>query len=256
MTEKNIEILEHDTVFGRELTNTARIAKMNMIITGDGHTNIQQMDSLKKPIKNEYDVVLANPPYGQQTDWGDLYPINSVQADPIFIQHILLSLNSKGRAAFIVPEGFLFRTGKDKETRKFLLNKFKLLAVISLPPGVFNPYTASKTNILVILPGRTECVWFYEIHNDGFDLGATRKPIKENDIPDLIIKWEEKPESKNSWWVSLDKIIKNDYNLTANRYNPNPISSFKYPDADLLLDNLIKNQRKILRELEQIYRGK
>jgi type I restriction enzyme M protein len=251
-TKENMEILQHHTVFGREITNTARIAKMNMILTGDGHTNIKQMDSLKHPIKNEYDVVLANPPYGQMTDWGDLYPIPSTQADPIFIQHILLSLTEKGKAAFIVPEGFLFRKGNDEKTRKYLLENFNLVAVISLPPGVFNPYTASKTNILVISEGKTKKVWFYEIHHDGFDLGATREPIDKNDIPDLMYKWENKPESKHSWRINIEDIKKNDYNLTASRYNPNPVSNFEYQDIDKLIDELIFDQKDILKKLNKI----
>lgn len=251
-TKENIKILKHETVFGRELTNTARIAKMNMIITGDGHTNIKQMDSLKQPVKGQYDIVLANPPYGQMTDYGDLYPISSTNADCIFIQHIMLSLNKTGRAAFIVPEGFLFRTGNDKKTREYLLKEFEVIAIISLPPGVFNPYTASKTNILVVKRGKTKKIWFYEIHNDGFDLGATRKPIPENDIPDLIDKWETKPDSPNSWWVSIKQIEDNDLNLTANANNPNPLSKFRYADVEVLLTKLIQDQKRIVKELEDL----
>lgn len=217
-TKENLKILQEKTVFGRELTNTARIAKMNMILTGDGHTNIEQMDCLQKPVKNLYDVVLANPPYGQNTDWGNLYPVHSNNADCIFIQHVMLSLNENGRACIIVPEGFLFRTGVDKKTRKYMIDNFNLIAVISLPSGVFNPYTGSKTDILVFEKGKTKKIWFYELSNDGFDLGATRKPISENDIPDLIKKWEEKPNSENSWTVENHIIAENDYILTVGKY--------------------------------------
>jgi len=251
-TEENLKKLKEETVFGRELTNTSRIAKMNMILTGDGHTNIQQCDSLKFPVKNEYDVVLANPPYGQDTDWGDLYDVPSEQADPVFIQHILSSLNKDGRAAFIAPEGFLFRTGADLKTREILLDEFNLIAVISLPSGVFNPYTAAKTNILVVGRGKTEHVWFYDINNDGFDLGATRKPNPENDIPDLITKWEKKPTSENSWWATKDEIKNNNYNLSVKLYNPHPVMNFQYVDVEKLLEELIINQTTILEQLKEI----
>lgn len=217
-TKENLIFLQEDTIFGRELTNTSRIAKMNMILTGDGHTNIKQMDCLQKPVKNEYDVVLANPPYGQTTDWGDLYPVHSNNADCIFIQHVMLSLNQTGKACIIVPEGFLFRTGVDNKTRQYILNNYRLLAVISLPSGVFKPYTGAKTDILVFESGKTDKVWFYDLQNDGFDLGATRRPIQDNDIPDLIKKWGEKPNSENSWLINKNTIVDNDFVLTVNRY--------------------------------------
>ena len=192
-TPENIKTLKTQTVWGRELTNTARIAKMNMILTGDGHTNITQVDCLKRPVKGIYDVVLANPPYGQETDYGHLYKVSSIQADCVFVQHIVDSLNENGRAVIIVPEGFLLELGNDKKVRKLLLDTCQVVAVISLPAGTFNPYTASKVNIIVVQKGTgsTKKVWFYDMHNDGFDLGSTRKPIPENDLPDLRGKWQE-----------------------------------------------------------------
>jgi len=220
LTPANLKILQEETIFGSELTNTARIAKMNMIITGDGHTNIKQLDCLKYPINEEFDVVVANPPYGQSTDWGDLYLVPSVQADPIFIQHIMKSLNVNGRASVIVPEGFLFRTGTDERTRKVLLKDFNLIAVISLPQGVFNPYTDSKTDIIIFQKeGKpTQRVWFFDLQYDGFDLGRTRQPIDKNDIPDLINKWIDKDVSENSIIVETEKIIVNNYDLRVNAY--------------------------------------
>jgi len=232
-TKENLKILQEDTIFGRELTNTARIAKMNMILTGDGHTNIKQMDSLEKPVKNKYDVVLANPPYGQKTDYGNLYPVHSNNADCIFIQHVMLGLNDTGRACIIVPEGFLFRSGVDKKTREYLIENYNLTSVISLPVGVFKPYTGAKTNILVFEKGKTENVWFYDLHNDGFELGDTRRPIEENDIPDLIKKWEEKPDSENSWSVEKNILEKNDYDLTIGKYKPTLETGYKYPYVEL-----------------------
>ncbi|SNQ59266.1 N-6 DNA methylase [Candidatus Methanoperedens nitratireducens] len=156
LTKSNMDVLKEHTIYAGEITNTARIAKMNMILAGDGHTNIKQLDSLANPIKGEYDVVLANIPYGQETDWGDYYPIPSKQADCVFIQHILMSLNEKGRAAVIVPEGFLFRGGADRKTREYLIKYHNLHAVISLPARIFLPYTSSKTDILIFEKGKKQ----------------------------------------------------------------------------------------------------
>jgi type I restriction enzyme M protein len=254
-TQENLHILKDETVFGNELTNTARIAKQNMILTGDGHTNIEQKDSLEHPVKGKYDVVLANPPYGQETDWGHLYDVPSEKnADCVFVQHIMKALNENGRAVAIVPEGFLFRTGVDKKVRELLLQRFKVEAVISLPAGVFNPYTASKVNIIVFHNGEgsTKQVWFYDMHNDGFDLGSTRKPIPQNDLPDLRAKWQEKPTSENSWWATYEQIKTEDYDLTAQPYNPHPIVGTPHERPEVLLKDLIETQTSLLKELEGI----
>ena len=106
-----LEILRTTTVYGNEITNISRIAKMNMILMGDGHSNIKQLDSLEKPSINEYDVVITNIPFSQETEWGELYDIPSNYGDSVCIQHCLKALNKdnpNARAGIIVPEGFLF----------------------------------------------------------------------------------------------------------------------------------------------------
>ncbi|MCW3984875.1 MAG: N-6 DNA methylase [Candidatus Bathyarchaeota archaeon] len=221
-TKENNEILKGKTVYGRELTNTARIAKMNMILTGDGHTNIKQMDSLANPIKEEFDVVLANPPYGQQTDYGDYYSIPSNSGDAIFIQHIYTSLKEGGRAAVVVPEGLLFR-GNLREVRKFLLKNCDIEGVISLPQGIFRPYANNKTNIIVFRKDSagTKKVWFYNLMADGFDLKSDlRRPVNGNDIPDLLSKWSDRAESSKSWIVNIETIEKTKYELLVKTYKP------------------------------------
>ena len=103
--------LRHDTIFGRELTSTARIAKMNMVLFGDGHSNIKQIDSLENPINEEYDIILSNIPYSQNTEYGAYYPIPTKNGDSVCIQHIWKALKPNGRAAVIVPETFLYQGG-------------------------------------------------------------------------------------------------------------------------------------------------
>jgi type I restriction enzyme M protein len=223
-TKDNMSVLKEHTVYGRELTSTAKIAKMNMILTGDGHTNIQQMDSLENPVKHEYDLVLANPPYGQDTDFGSYYPIPSLNGDAIFIQHIFMSLKEGGRAGVIIPEGLLFRGSADQKVREYLLQNAEVEAVISLPPGVFRPYAkGNKTSIIILKKSSkgTKKVWFYDLKQDGFDLDSDmRPPIEENDIPDLLSKWSEKLNSENSWNVDFDTIKAHGYELMAKTYMP------------------------------------
>src|SRR3989344_385508 len=221
---QNLSTLKQKTIFGRELTNTAKIAKMNMIITGDGHNNIKQMDTLKNPVKEKYDIVLANPPYGQTTDYGEFYPVPSNNGDAVFIQHIAMSLKEKGRSAVVIPEGLLFRGSSELSVRKWLLKNTDIKAIISLPPGVFRPYAkGNKTNIIVFEKDKkgTKSIWFYELRADGFDLNSDmRRPIGENDIPDLLEKWSDKSESENSWNVRIETIEENNFDLLAKTYKP------------------------------------
>ena len=119
--------MEQDTVFGVELTNNAKIAKMNMIIMGDGHNNIEKKDCLEFPVKNKYDIVLSNFAFSQKTDYGSYYGFNTTDANPIFLKHIFDSLTATGRCAVVVPEGLLFDTKKEYvKIRKILLLLWKL----------------------------------------------------------------------------------------------------------------------------------
>jgi type I restriction enzyme M protein len=215
-TPENLMFLKEKTVYGRELTNTAKIAKMNMILTGDGHTNIVQTDSLAHPVTDAYKVSLANPPYGQATDYGGYYPVASNDGDAVFIQHIFKSLKKDGRAAVIVPEGLLFKGGDMLDVRKYLMKHYCIDGVISLPQGVFRPYANNKTNIIVFHedPHGTKSVWFYDLKSDY------RRPVDENDIPDLLDKWSDKRESAKSWISKLDEIEQNKWDLLAKTYEP------------------------------------
>lgn len=122
-TSTNLTTLRESTAYGNEITNTARITKMNMILAGDGHSNIHMRDSIANPIDgsstytdekgvihhNGYDIVLANMPYSQKTKYGGLYDLPSTNGDSICVQHCMKAVNStseNGRMALVVPEGF------------------------------------------------------------------------------------------------------------------------------------------------------
>lgn len=251
-TKENIRILREESVYGRELTNTARIAKMNMILTGDGHTNIKQMDSLRYPIKNKYDVILANPPYGTTTDYGDLYKIPSKSGDVIFPEHMLEALREGGRLAFIMQEGFFFRTGTDFKLRKHILENYRIDAIISLPKGVFLPYTPVKTYIMVVSRNNPEDkIWCYKIENDGFELTGLRKKIGKNDIFDLLDKWMNKEESEQSWFIYKKDIAKkeNKYSLIPEDYNEK--FRYKLEQDDKYVDEEFMQIGIMMREITQ-----
>ena len=139
---------------------------------------------------NEYaDVILANPPF--MSPKGGIRPhnrfsIQSKRSEVLFVDYMAEHLNRAGRAGIIVPEGIIFQSqNAHKRLRKMLLETC-LVAVVSLPAGVFKPYSGVKTSILILdksLARRTDSVAFFKVENDGFDLGDQRKPIEANDLP-------------------------------------------------------------------------
>ncbi len=142
-----------------------------MILTGDGHNNIQQIDSLEYPVKDKYNVVLSNYPFSQTTDFANHYGLTGVDANPVFLAHIVESLlASGGSAAVVVPEGLLFNEDSQYlSIRKRLVDQNNLTAVVKLHNAVFLPYTGTSTSILFFERGKqTSKVWYYNVRNDGF----------------------------------------------------------------------------------------
>ena len=169
--------IREKTLFGREITSTARITKMNMILFGDGHSNVEQLDSLEYPVTEEYDIVLSNIPYSQETEYGGYYDIPTKNADSVCIQHIWKALKPNGRAAIIVPETFLYKTGVIGKTRELIARSSEKLSIVSLPRGVFMPYTPTKTNIIYFKKGgQFKNIYHFVVFNDGFELNTKRKP--------------------------------------------------------------------------------
>lgn len=255
-TEK---MLRENTIFGNEITNTARITKMNMILAGDGHSGINMQDSLANPIDgkeilkdekgNDYtkgfDVVLANMPYSQKTKHGSLYDLPSANGDSICVQHCMKaisSLSENGRMAIVVPEGFLFRKDLAK-TREYLLNNSELQSIISLPQGVFLPYTGVKTNILFAtkinqkIPAsqKRKNYWYFDVKSDGYTLDNHRRKL---DSPSDLIKYEEYRKLDNDQanemlnvgfeTVPIDKVCENSFVLVGSRYRERIIDNSKH----------------------------
>ena len=169
-----------------------RIGLANMYLHGFPEPNVVEYDALTSEDRwNEYyDVILANPPF--MTPKGGIRPHNkfgfkSNRAEVLFVDYILTHLKPKGRAGIIVPEGIIFQSGKAyKELRKKLVEN-GLFAVVSLPSGVFKPYSGVKTSILLIdKSNKSEKIVFEDVRNDGFSLGDKRVPITKNDIPKIL----------------------------------------------------------------------
>nr|HMN28585.1 N-6 DNA methylase [Caldilineaceae bacterium] len=144
----------------------------------------------------DFDVVLANPPFTGNIDKSDigesLRGLDTSKTELLFVELILQLLRTGGRAAVIVPEGLLFGSTRAHRTlRQKLVKENQLNAVISLPGGVFQPYTGVKTSLLLFnRDGSTDEVWFYEVGADGLTLNAKRsEQYERNDLWDLTLKY-------------------------------------------------------------------
>ena len=217
-TKENLEILENQTVFGREISTTSKIAKMNMIIIGDGHNNIEQMDSLGHPVNGSYDVCLTNYAFSQKTDYGNFYGFDTLDANPIFLKHIYDSITDKGRCAIIVPDGVLFDIQKEYiKIRRILVDNANVEAVIRLHTSVFEPYTGQPTSIIIFNKGtKTKKVWFFDVKEDGFKKIKSKKGRRKIELDDLVLLrqiWKDKLETDKSFFVDIKEIQDNDYSL-------------------------------------------
>jgi len=179
-----------------------RISLVNMFLHNFANPQIHEYDTLSSEDRwNEYyDVILANPPFFSPT--GGIQPhsrfgVQSTRAEVLFVDYIMEHLKPKGRAGVIVPEGVIFQTGNAYKTLRKKLIEDSLVGVISLPAGVFNPYSGVKTSILILdkeMNQKSDTIFFAKVENDGFSLGANRNPIEKNDLPsiaDSILDYRE-----------------------------------------------------------------
>ena len=168
-----------------------RLSLVNMYLHGFVEPKIFEYDTLTSDDRwNEFaDVILANPPF--MSPKGGIRPhnrfsIQSKRSEVLFVDYMAEHLTAGGRAGIIVPEGIIFQSqNAHKRLRKMLLDTC-LVAVVSLPAGVFKPYSGVKTSILILdksLARKTDRVAFFKVENDGFDLGDQRRPIEANDLP-------------------------------------------------------------------------
>ncbi|MCG2778241.1 MAG: N-6 DNA methylase, partial [Desulfobacterales bacterium] len=219
-----------------------RLSLVNMYLHSFANPLIYEYDTLTSEDRwdERYDVILANPPF--MSPKGGIRPhsrftIKAKRSEVLFVDYIAEHLNVHGKAGVIVPEGIIFQSQNAyKNLRKMLIEEGYLYAVISLPAGVFQPYSGVKTSILLMdktLAKRTPEFLFVKVENDGFGLGAQRRPIDKNDLPqalEIVKAWKQAiVEGKNFELDENDKAIAHivskkkiaesgDYNLSGNRY--------------------------------------
>lgn len=231
-----------------------RLSLVNMHLHGFADPHIAEYDTLTNQERwNEYaDVILANPPF--MSPKGGIRPHNrfsvqSKRSEVLFVDYMAEHLTPSGRAGIIVPEGIIFQSQTAyTQLRKMLVEEY-LVAVVSLPAGVFNPYSGVKTSILILdksLAKRTATIAFLKIENDGFGLGAQRREIEKNDLPQAQAEVGEylhrvrAGESIEDFQATLGLIVEKEkiaangeYNLSGERYRESGERSSEYPQVRL-----------------------
>ena len=219
-----------------------RLSLVNLYLHGFTDPHIAEYDTLTSQDKwNEHaDVILANPPF--MSPKGGIKPHNrfsvqSKRSEVLFVDYMAEHLTPQGRAGIIVPEGVIFQSQTAyTQLRKMLLEQY-LVAVVSLPAGVFNPYSGVKTSILILdrsLARQAQTIGFFKIENDGFGLGAQRRPSDKDDLPQAraeiaqYLRRLRARESLEDFQPALGLVVaklriaaNGDYNLNGERYREN-----------------------------------
>jgi type I restriction enzyme M protein len=245
-----------------------RIGAMNLMLHGVDAPDVKYQDSLStsNTDENRYSLCLANPPFAGSVDSDDiarslLSIANTKKTELLFLALFVRMLTLSGRCASIVPDGVLFGTSTAHlAIRKELVDNQHLKAVISMPSGVFQPYSGVSTAILIFTKtnaGGTDKVWFYDMKADGYSLDQKRTEVAENDIPDIEARYknlaaEEKRTRKDqSFLVPADEIRANDYVLSMNKYKEIERQKVEYEPSEVILGRIEKTEEEILAAIKE-----
>ncbi|MCW3807061.1 type I restriction-modification system subunit M [Plebeiibacterium marinum] len=288
---------------GFESDNTmVGISAMNLQMHGIDNPKLKYMDALSgdNAIKDKYSLILANPPFTGSVDYDGIElslkkalnlgkTAKSAKTELLFLALMLRMLRPGGRCAVIVPAGVLFGSTKSHlAVRKKLIDENQLQAVISMPSGVFKPYTGVATAILVFTKtgtGGTDKVWFYDMKADGYTLDDKREILgkpdekepeiptlrtykhEENNIPDIIEKFHHitqnlsaskdltafaQDRSSQHFFVSVDEIREENYNLSFNLYQEIVYEEIKYDSPKVIIDRISQldmERKDLMKEL-------
>ena len=240
-----------------------RIGAMNLMLHGVDNPNIKYQDSLSEDNhdKNLYSLILANPPFTGSLDYeivdNSLLAITKTKkTELLFLSLFIRSLKSGGRAASIVPDGVLFGSSRAHlSIRKELVDNQQLEAIISMPSGVFKPYSGVSTAILIFTKtgtGGTDKVWFYDMTADGYSLDDKRTELdNEGDIPDIIARYHNlkaeatRTRKDKSFFVPKDEIVANGYDLSINKYKEVERERIVYEKPEVVLTRIKNLQNEI-----------
>ena len=245
-----------------------RIGAMNLMLHGADNPDIAYRDSLStdNTDENAYSLCLANPPFAGSLDYeavnkSVLAITKTKKTELLFLALFVRMLQVGGRCASIVPDGVLFgNSAGHKSIRKELIEHQRLQAVISMPSGVFQPYSGVSTAIVIFTKtnaGGTDKVWFYDMKADGYTLDQKRTECKENDIPDIVARWKNleaeaiRSRKDQSFFVTVEEIIANDYDLSINKYKEVEKVKVEYENPKTVFKRIAKLQDEINAAMEE-----
>ena len=264
-------------------SNMARIGYMNCILHGIKDPDITTDSLLEsenaKNYLSKFDLVLANPPFKgslveSATNGKILSLTKTKKTELLFVALMDMLLKPGGRCMTIVPDGVLENNndGGYQTLREEIVRRQKLIAVISMPQGIFMAPTKKgsaskgasvKTSFLVFQKtnkGGTDNVWFYDMKSDGFSLDAKRIPIEENDIPDVIYRFNhledefKRSRKEKSFMVPIKEIEENNLSLSVNAYKAKEAKKIVYrPTKEIISDlkNMNKDIEKMIEEISE-----
>ena len=277
--------LRHGTFFGNDVDpKMVNLATMNLTLRGLPDVRIRRRNVLTTTLERGeraelglplggYDVVLANPLFSGKVDKDRIVEEVKVgtttATELLFLKYMLDSLRPGGRCGLIVPEGVLFgSTGAHKELRRQLVESNTVEAVLSLPGGVFQPYSGVKTSALLFRKGgRTERVLFLHADADGYKLDANHDtPIEADDLPALVeafharighwSEWRQRHTeaawSEKWWFATAEELRGADFNLSASRWRPQSREQVEHRDPLALLDELRAIEFEIAEEVDAL----
>jgi type I restriction enzyme M protein len=263
LSTDQLKFLNEDTFFGNEKTPLSYVmGVMNMILHGVESPNISKSNTLTKDIrgleeKDRFDCILANPPFGgkEKEQIQQNFPIKSNATELLFLQHMMNHLKLAGKCGVVIPEGVLFQTNNAfQSVKKDLLERFNVHTILSLPSGVFLPYSAVKTNVVFFdRAGSTNDIYYYEV-NPPFKL-TKNKPINNEHFAEFLDSWESRKITENSWIVNVNDI--KDFDISAK--NPNKNDAIEHKSPIELVENIKLNNAEIndlMDEIETILIGK
>lgn len=241
-----------------------RIGAMNLLLHDISSPNLAWRDSLSEQNEDQscYSLIMANPPFAGSLDKGNvnkkiLAYANTSKTELLFLAQFVRSLEIGGRCASIVPDGVLFGTSKAHiAIRKEIVDNQQLRAVISMPSGVFKPYAGVSTAVLIFTKtnsGGTDKVWFYDMKADGFSLDDKRSEISDNDIPDIVARFhnlkaeESRSRKEQSFFVPVEDIRANDYDLSINKYKEIEREKVVYDSVETILSRLDKSETEYVK---------
>lgn len=256
LRRQNAEHFRNTMLHGFDTDQTMlRIGAMNLMLHGVNNPVVEYRDSLSEDNKDteKYTLILANPPFAGSLDYESvskslLTPSKTKKTELLFVSLFMRILQIGGRCASIVPDGVL--TGQSKAhqaIRRELVDGQRLQAVISMPSGVFKPYSGVSTAILIFTKtnaGGTDNVWFYDMRADGYSLDDKRNKVSDNDIPDIIERWSNldaevgRKRTEQSFLVPLAEIQEHDYDLGFTTYHETVREKVQYEAPDKILADI------------------